>query len=163
MWPPDISRRSTLFYQATSLDFLTRRSRNSEYNSSFDRTQGICVVLIQDRETAQVVRRLANQVHILAQGDQGRSRRLWESANQEHAIGGGISTRSTPILKTVKFSNKSSPPGRVQPALPTGTQGEEEKRAHGIGVPPPLVGRLGASGESGSPHKMSDRHSTTRV
>ena len=51
----------------------------------------------------------------------------------------------------------------MQPALPTGTQGEEGNTRHGNGVPPPIVGRLGTSGESGSPHKMSDRHSTTMV
>ena len=50
----------------------------------------------------------------------------------------------------------------MQPALPTGTQGEEGYQEHGIGVPPPLVGRPGASGELGSTHNLSDRHSTTR-
>ena len=51
----------------------------------------------------------------------------------------------------------------MQPALPTGTQGEEGYQEHGIGVPPPLVGRPGASGELGSTHNLSDRHSTTMV
>ena len=51
----------------------------------------------------------------------------------------------------------------MQPALPTGTQGEEGITRHGNGVPPPIVGRLGASGELGSSHKLSDRHSTTMV
>ena len=46
-----------------------------------------------------------------------------------------ISTRSTPVPTTVKFGIDSSPPGSVQPSLPTGTQGEEGK-AHGIGVSP---------------------------
>ena len=63
----------------------------------------------------------------------------------------------------VKFSFETSPPDRVQPALPTGTQGEEGYQEHGIGVPPPLVGRPGASGELGSTHNLSDRHSTTMV
>ena len=51
----------------------------------------------------------------------------------------------------------------MQLALPTGTQGEEGIHLHGIGVLPPLVGRLGASGELESPHKISDRHSTIMV
>ena len=68
-----------------------------------------------------------------------------------------------PIAATVKFSIDTSPPGRVQPAPPTGTQGEEGYKKHGIGVPPPLVGRPGASGELGSTPQKSDHHSTTMV
>ena len=34
----------------------------------------------------------------------------------------------------IKFGIDSSPPRRVQPALPTSTQGEEGKQ-HGVGVP----------------------------
>ena len=49
----------------------------------------------------------------------------------------------------------------MQPALPAGTKGEEGIYLHGIEVPPPLVIRLGASGEFTSPHIISDRHSTT--
>ena len=70
--------------------------------------------------------------------------------------------QSTPVPTAVKFGIDSSPPGRVQPALPTGTQGQEDK-PHGIGLPPPLAGRLGVSGELGSSHKMSESHSTTIV
>ena len=51
----------------------------------------------------------------------------------------------------------------MQSALPTGTQGEEGNTRHGSVVPLPIVGRLGTSRESGSPHKMNDRHSTTIV
>ena len=68
-----------------------------------------------------------------------------------------------PITNTVKFYLDTSPPKRVQPALLTGTQGEEGIHLYGIGVTPPLVERLGTSGELGSLHKMSDRHSTTMV
>ena len=50
----------------------------------------------------------------------------------------------------------------MQPALSTGTQGEERLQ-NGTGVPPPLVGRPGASGELGSTLQTSDRHSTTMV
>ena len=60
------------------------------------------------------------------------------------------STRSTPILTTVKFGINSSPPRRVQLSLPMGTQGGEGTHPHGIGVLPPLFSCMGASGESGS-------------
>ena len=73
-----------------------------------------------------------------------------------------ISARShQPIPNTVEFSLDTSTPRRVQPALPAGTKGEEGIHLHGIEVPPPLVSRLGASGEFTSPHIISDRHSTT--
>ena len=39
----------------------------------------------------------------------------------------------------------------------------EEGNTHGIGVPPPLVGRMGASGELESTQESNDRHSTTTV
>ena len=68
-----------------------------------------------------------------------------------------------PIPTTVKFSiDPPSPPRRVQPALPTGTQGEEGY-TYGNGVPPPIVGRLGTSGESGSHQQFCDHRSTTMV
>ena len=67
---------------------------------------------------------------------------------------------SPPIPTTVKFGINSSPPGRLKPALPTGTQGEEGIQ-HGIGVPPQLVDRPSTSGESRLSQKMSDYHSTT--
>ena len=41
-----------------------------------------------------------------------------------------------------------------------GIQGKQEHAEHGIGVSPPLVGRPGASGESGSQGNC-DHHSTT--
>ena len=44
-----------------------------------------------------------------------------------------------------------------------GTQGEEGNQEHGIGVPPPLVGRPGASGDLVSTIQKSDHHSTTMV
>ena len=74
------------------------------------------------------------------------------------------STRSPPppIPNTIKFNIDSSLPRREQPALPTGTQGEEGY-THGIGVPPPLVGRPGASGELGSHQQFCESHSTTMV
>ena len=52
-----------------------------------------------------------------------------------------------PIATTVKFTIDTSPPGRVQPTLPTDTQGEEGYQEHGIVVPPPLVGLPGVSEE----------------
>ena len=58
-----------------------------------------------------------------------------------------ISTR--PIShqsQAIPISIDSSPPRRVQPVQPTGTQGEESL-AQGFGVPPPLFGRPGDSGE----------------
>ena len=55
---------------------------------------------------------------------------------------------TAPIPTTVKFGIDSSPPGRLQPVPSRGTQGERSIQ-HGIGVPPPLVGRPGASGEFG--------------
>ena len=74
-----------------------------------------------------------------------------------------ISARSIPISNTAKFSIESSPHRRLQPTLPTGSQGEEGTSASGIGVSPRLVGRLGASGELESPRKMSESHSTAMV
>ena len=72
-------------------------------------------------------------------------------------------TTATPSLpNTIRISIDSSPPRRVQPAQPTGTQGEENL-AHGIGVPPPLVGRPGASGELETQPPNCDSHSTTMV
>ena len=67
-----------------------------------------------------------------------------------------------PIPNTIKFNIDSSLPRREQPALPTGTQGEEGY-THRIGVPPPLVGRPGASGELGSHQQFCESHSTTQV
>ena len=68
-----------------------------------------------------------------------------------------------PISKTVKFSIDTSSPGRVQLAPPTGTQAKEGNQEHVIGVPPPLVGCPGASGELGSTSQKSDHHSTAMV
>ena len=68
-----------------------------------------------------------------------------------------------PIATTVKFTIDTSPPGRVQPTLPTGTQGEEGYQEHGIVVPPPLVGLPGFSEELVSTPQKSDHHSTTMV
>ena len=65
--------------------------------------------------------------------------------------------RPPPIPNTIKFNIDSSLPRREQPALPTGTQGEEGY-THGIGVPPPLVG---ASGELKSHQQFCESHSTT--
>ena len=63
--------------------------------------------------------------------------------------------RDSPIPTTVKLGIDSGPPGIVQPALPTDTQGEQ-KLQHGIGVPLPLDGRLVSSGDLGStPKKRS--------
>ena len=55
----------------------------------------------------------------------------------------------------------TSPPERVEPAPPTGTQGEKGYKKHGIGAPPPLVGLPGASGGLGSTPQKSDHHHTT--
>ena len=63
---------------------------------------------------------------------------------------------------TIRINIDSSSPRRVQPAQPTGTQGEESL-AHEIGVPPPLVGRPGASGELETQPPNCDSHSTTMV
>ena len=51
----------------------------------------------------------------------------------------------------------------MQPAPTIGTQGTEGYQKHEIRVPPPLVGRPGASGELGSTPQKSDHHSTTMV
>ena len=64
------------------------------------------------------------------------------------------------ILTTVKIGIDSSPPGRVQPAPPTGTQGERNVQ-HGIGVPSPFVGRPESSGELVSTPQKSDHPYTT--
>ena len=58
-----------------------------------------------------------------------------------HEIEWKISSRSTPIPKTVKFSFSSMSPRRAQPSSPTGKQGDQENTEHGIGVFYPLVGR----------------------
>ena len=50
----------------------------------------------------------------------------------------------------------------MQPAPPTGTQGERSLQ-HGIKVPPPLVARPGASGESELSRETSDHHSTIQT
>ena len=50
-----------------------------------------------------------------------------------------------PITNTVKFFLDKGPPRRVHPVPPT-----EGSGIHGNGVPPPIVSRLGSSGESGS-------------
>ena len=54
----------------------------------------------------------------------------------------------TLVPNTVKFSIYKIPPRRVQPDLPTGTQGEDEIKPRN-GVPPPIVGRLDAGEEAG--------------
>ena len=63
-----------------------------------------------------------------------------------------------PISYTFKFSIDASPPGRMQPVLPTCIQGEKGNK-HGNGVPTPIVGRLGASRESGS-QESCNHHNT---
>ena len=132
---------------------LSRHQVNCDRTQQTQQGQGV-----QDRETAQVVRRLAESSITVRQGDlyQVRSthtethrRKPTQSCEDFHAID------TNPNHGQVQ--HRSSPPGRLQPALTTGTQGE----VHGIGIPPPLVGRLGASGELGSPHKMSKSHSIT--
>ena len=64
------------------------------------------------------------------------------------------------MATTVKLSIGTSLPGRVQPAPPTGTKCEGGYQKHEIEVPPPLVGRLGASGELESTPQKSAHHST---
>ena len=78
--------------------------------------------------------------------------------NSDHVMD---SNAITPKPTPTKTHTVSSHPRRVQPALPTGTQGEKMIK-HGTGVPPPLVGRLGANGELGSHDKACDRQSTTQ-
>lgn len=58
----------------------------------------------------------------------------------------------------VKFSIRlnPSPSGTVYIAVPTGTQGEKGTN-HGIRAPPPIVGRLGAMGESKSQESCGRR------
>ena len=51
----------------------------------------------------------------------------------------------------------------MQLAPSTSTQGDESYKKHEIGVPPPLAGRPGASGELGSTPPKRDHHSTTMV
>ena len=65
------------------------------------------------------------------------------------------------IANKVKFSIDTSPPGRFQPALSTGKQREKCYQEHGIGVPLPLFGRPGSSGELGSTPQETDHYSTT--
>ena len=65
-----------------------------------------------------------------------------------------------PIPNTVTSSFDTSPPARVHRDLMTSSQGEESN-THGIRATHPFVGRLVASGELGSSHIMSERHSTT--
>ena len=106
-----------------------------------------------------------SSIYIFGQGDlkrdQGDSNRAPQeqlrSCEEFHAI-----APPPPIPNTIKFNIDSSLPRREQPALPTGTQGEEGY-THGIGVPPPLVGRPGASGELGSHQQFCESHSTTQV
>ena len=50
----------------------------------------------------------------------------------------------------------------MQPALPTGTQGEEGIK-HGNGVPSPIVGLLGTSGEAGSHQHFFEPRFITEV
>ena len=104
-------------------------------------------------------------------------RRLWESAQNIrnrvksfHSIHPYTFDRvrnfhpiEHPVPKTVKFGFCSSPPRRALPAPPTGTQGEQEQIQHGIGVPPPLVGRPGTSGELEPHSQVCGLHSTTMV
>ena len=117
---------------------------------------------VQDRETAQVVRRHSGSSITVRQGDLDKIRathiethpKPTRSCEDFHAI----DTNPT----TVKFGIASSLSGRVQPVLSTGTQ-DEEGKAHGVGVPHSLVGRPSTSGESRSPQKMSDHRSTTAL
>ena len=134
---------------------FSRNQVNCDRTQQTQQGQGV-----QDLETAHVVSRLAGSSITEGKGDlyQIRATHTETHPNQRDRV--KISTRSTLIPTTVKFGIDSSPPGRVQYALPTFTQGKEGK-AHGIGVLPPLVGRLAASGELGSPHKMSASRSTT--
>ena len=96
-------------------------------------------VQVQDRETAQVVIRLATQVpqfwHKSIKVDQGDSRR---APTKNTRSGDEFPPDRCQYLRTVKFIIDSSPPRRLQHALPTGTQGEERTSSvHEIGVPPP--------------------------
>ena len=136
---------------------FSRNQVNCDRTQQTQQGQGV-----QDLETAHVVSRLAGSSITEGKGDlyQIRATHTETHPNQRDRV--KISTRSTLIPTTVKFGIDSSPPGRVQPALLTSTQGEEGK-AHGIGAPPPLVGRMGATGELVSPHKISELHSTTIV
>ena len=75
-----------------------------------------------------------------------------------------VSARSPPpshTQPTIDITSRT--PGREQPALPTGTQGERRSLLHGNGVPPPIVGRLGASECRVGSRESCDRPSTTMV
>ena len=67
---------------------------------------------------------------------------------------------TAPIPTTVKLGFDLCPPRSVQPTSPTGTQGERIIQ-HGIGVPRPLVGRPGFSGELGSTSHICGHYSIT--
>ena len=77
----------------------------------------------------------------------------------------------------VKISARSQTPSPTRSSFPSTRVHREEcippyRRVNKVrkeiqgketAYPPPIVGRLGTSGELGSPHKMSDCHSTTMV
>ena len=108
---------------------------------------------VQDRDTAQVVRSSkVSSIYILDNAIPREIRASKIEAPKEDCDRVRISTRLPPIPNSVKFSIDTSPPRRVQSALPTGTQGEEGNK-HVNGVFPPIVGRLSASGELGSHQK----------
>ena len=116
----------------------------------------------QDRETAQVVRRSSRSRSTFGKGFLNE---IWVSHTEYPQVTSDqvrISTRSPPSPTTVKLGIDMSPPRRVQPALPTGTQGEEGIK-DGNGVPPPIVGRLGTSGKAGSHQKFCEPRSTIVV
>ena len=66
------------------------------------------------------------------------------------------------LSNPVKIGFDSSPPGRVQTALTTGTQGWKSLM-NGIGEPSPLVGSPGANGELASTPQKSDCHYITML
>ena len=108
--------------------------------------------------SGRLKRRRSRQGQGDLQGDRGSSYTP-HKYNRDRAK---VSARSPPpshTQPTIDITSRT--PGREQPALPTGTQGERRSLLHGNGVPPPIVGRLGASECRVGSRESCDRPSTT--
>ena len=154
-WPPDV-KKPCMFYSSGIPRFIGWGSRNPN-NSYCDRTQRQSkeqCTRSRDGSSDQKVKRIKH-LHFGQDDSKGDPSNTKSSFPKTPRLREDFHVISpTPPQNTDKFSLDSSPSGRVQIALPTGIHGDEgNKRVYGKTLP--IVGRLEASGESGSHQQLS--------